>query len=255
MANLRDNLMANLRDNLRANLRDNLRDSLRDNLRDNLMANLGDSDFWGQMDLYWICYYQYPSKFLGIDYKALQSILNLWDDIGHSCGWWYPYENICFISDRPKEIHKNERGQLHKDVSPALLFRDSYCLWMLNGVEVPQYLVETNESNLDIEFYKKQTNADIKAQFVLKYGIQRMLSLGTKICDAKDNDNKWYVDSEYELYNMGSIFNRERAIFLKMKNLTTGIYHFEGVAPECNTIEDALKYRAKNRTINLKGVS
>jgi hypothetical protein len=206
------------------------------------------------MDMYWICYYQYPSKFLGINYKEFQSILNLWDNIGKSCNWWYPYENICFISDRPKEIHKNERGQLHKEGSPALLFRDSYCLWMLNGVSVPKYLVETPEGELSIESYKKETNADVKAQFILKYGIQRMLSLGDKICDAKDSFNKWYVDSEYELYNMGKVFNRERAIFLKMKNLTTGTYHFEGCHPDVRTIEEALEYRAGGRKINIERI-
>ena len=144
---------------------------------------------------------------------------------------------------------------MHHDLTPALLFRDGYCLWMLNGVSVPKYLVETPEGKLDIEFFKKETNADIKAEFIRKYGIQRMLSLGEKMCDASNSKNKWYVDSEYELYNMGKIFNRERAVFLKMKNLTTGTYHVEGVDPSCGTVEEALKYRANNRIINLQGVA
>jgi hypothetical protein len=207
------------------------------------------------MDLYWVCYYQYLSKFLGIDYGKFQSILNIWDDIGHSCGWWYPYENICFISDRPKVINKNSRGQLHKDLSPALEFRDGYCLWMLNGVSVPQYLVETPEGELDIEFFKKETNADVKAEFVRKYGIERLQGLGKKICDAKKHSNEWFRKSEYELINMGDVFGVSYAPHLKMRNLTTGIWHLEAVSPDCRTIEDALKFRSKNRNINLQGVS
>ena len=39
-----------------------------------------------------------------------------------------------------------------------------------------------------------------------------------------------------------------------MKNLTTGIYHFEGIHPDVKTIEDALKYRAKNRKIDIVGI-
>ena len=40
-----------------------------------------------------------------------------------------------------------------------------------------------------------------------------------------------------------------------MKNLTTGTYHVEGVDPSCNTVEEALKYRAKNREVKLQGVA
>ena len=81
-----------------------------------------------------------------------------------------------------------------------------------------------------------------------------MLSLGKKMDDAHKSKNQWYVDSEYELYNLGSIFNREKAVFLKMKNLTTGTYHVEGVDPSCNTVEEALKFRANNREINIVGI-
>jgi hypothetical protein len=207
------------------------------------------------MDMYWIAYYQYPSKFLGIDYKELQNTLDLWDNIGRSCNWWYPYENICFISDRPKELYKNSLGQLHADGKPALLFRDGYCLWMLNGVAVPEYLVMTPESKLDVEFFKKETNADVKAEFIRKYGIQRMTNMGKKISDSSGHDNKWYVDSEYEVWDMGSILDGSYRPYLKMRNLTTGIYHFEGIHPDCKTVEDALRYRAKNRVVNLQGVA
>jgi len=251
-ANLRVNLYANLRDNLRANLYDNLSA----NLRVNLLANLEyvSTCFWGNMDNHWIAYYQYPRKYLNLDYKELGGILDIWDDIGKSCSWWYPFENIVFVSDRPCEIHKNAKGQLHKDSTPALLFMDGYCLWMLNGVSVPKYLVETPEDKLDIDFFKKEKNADVKAEFIRKYGIERMVSLGEKICDVKEHLNEYFRASEYELYNMGGVFNRDYAPFLKMKNLTTGTWHFEGVSPECKTVEDALKFRAKNRIIKLEGV-
>ena len=146
-------------------------------------------------------------------------------------------------------------GQLHSDGSPSIEYNDGFKVWSLNGVKVPQYLAETPTEKLDLEFFKKEKNADVKAEFIKKYGVQRMLSLGKKMDDSSKSRNSWYVDSEYELYNLGSIFNRERAVFLKMKNLTTGTYHVEGVDPSCNTVNEALEYRAKNRKINLQGVA
>src|SRR4030043_179109 len=125
-ANLRENLRENLGDNLRDNLGDNLRDNLRDNLWDNLWANLvgnlGASDFSGNFGMFWLSYYVFAEKYLGVDYGCNGQLLQLWDDIGKSCGWWYPYKNICIISDRPKEI--NKKGiQLHCETGPAISYR------------------------------------------------------------------------------------------------------------------------------------
>ena len=53
---------------------------------------------------------------------------------------------------------------------------------------------------------------------------------------------------------MGNVYGKQHAPFLKMKNLTTGIYHLEGVPDDVRTIDEALKFRSKNRTIKLEGV-
>jgi len=76
-----------------------------------------------------------------------------------------------------------------------------------------------------------------------------MSDMGQKIDDWKSYDsNEWWVRSEYELIDMSSIFqNVNYAPYLKMKNLTTGIYHLEGVGPECITLEDAINYRWNGR--------
>ena len=165
-----------------------------------------------------------------------------------------PYKGICFISEKPTSIHWKD-GRLHKDGGKSVEYSDGYGLYSLNGVAVPEYLAITPEEKLDIKFFHEQKNADVKAEFIRKYGIQRMLSLGKKACDANGSDNKWYVDSEYEIWDMGNILDNTYRPYLKMKNLTTGVYHLEGIHPSCKTIEDALRFRARNRAINLQGVS
>ena len=145
------------------------------NLGDNLGDNIRNSDLWGQMDLYWICYYQFPRKYLNITYKKEYSeILDLWDNIGRSIGWWYPYENICFISDRPKEIHK--KGiRLHNEKGAALSFRDGYSLWFLNGIDVGEKIVMTPSEKLDPELALNEKNVDIQREIIRKIGAERML--------------------------------------------------------------------------------
>jgi hypothetical protein len=203
--------------------------------------------FW----LIWCGWYEY-AKSIGVEFN--NDKYDLFVNFNSEVNFIIPYKNICFISEKPLSINW-VNNRLHKDGGLAVEYSDGYGMYFLNGVKVPEYLAMTPEGELDIEFFKKENNADVKAEFIRKFGIQRMLSLGEKICDAKDNDNKWYVDSEYEIWNMGKVFNKASAPFLKMKNLTTGIYHFEGIPDNCNTIEDALKFRAKNRNINLQGVA
>lgn len=203
----------------------------------------------------WTAFYDFFQR-IGVEYdKEWQ--FDTWKEFVLNSGVFATVlcENVAFVCIRPCIVKTNSNDDLHCTNGPAIAWRDGYCEYSLNGVWVPEYLVMTPEGELNIDFFKKETNADVKAEFIRKYGIQRMLSLGEKICDAKNNDNKWYVESEYEVWNMGKIFNKKSAPFLKMKNITTGIYHFEGLPDNCNTIEDALKYRSKNRTINLQGVA
>ena len=207
--------------------------------------------FYGQFDSGYFSFYEFMFNVL--------EIKNPVEDLYSSylktteCGIIYPCDDFCVISNKPSNILMSN-GQVHSDGSPAIEYRDGFKVWSLNGVRVPQYLAETPTEKLDLEFFKKEQNADVKAEFIKKYGVQRMLSLGKKMDDAHKSKNQWYVDSEYELYNLGSIFNREKAVFLKMKNLTTGTYHVEGVDPSCNTVEEALKFRANNREINIVGI-
>ena len=232
-ANLWDNLRANLRDSLGANLGDNLRANLWDNLWDNLKKKYHGTQFWGQQDNFWVAFYQYPRKYLGLAYGKDAELLDLWDDIGRSCCWWYPYKNIVFISDRPCEIHKNERGQLHKDGGPALLFRDGYCLWMLNGVAVSQELVMTPAEEISAKSILEETNSQVRAEIIKKVGYSRIL----KDLQAEKLDEY----REYELYRIKDI-DIEPIHLCKFNCPSTGTYYALRVPPQINKAEEAIAW-------------
>ena len=216
---------------------DNLWDNLGDNLGANLRDNLWDSDFWGQMDLYWICYYTYPQLYLNIHYDdAYNTILDLWDKIGHSINWWYPYENICFISDRPKEIHK--KGiVLHNEKGSALSFRDGYSLWFLNGVDVGKEIVETPAEKLNPELLITEKNAQIRREIIRKIGANKLLQ--------KLNAKKLDCWREYELYRLENI-DIEPVHILKMSCPSTEIIYSLRVPPEITKAYEATTWCNNN---------
>ena len=129
--------------------------------------------------------------------------------------------------------------------------------YFINDIEVPKWLYVTPANELNPKDYMLLKNADIKAEFVKKIGIDKLIELGT-VVDSYENypDNEMWAKSEYKIIDMSDIklakvvsnIGRpleffEYAPYLYMKNQTTGVYHLEGLHPRCKTLYDAIKMR------------
>jgi hypothetical protein len=90
------------------------------------------------------------------------------------CGWWLPYRNLLVLSDRPREIHRDARGRLHRENGMALSYRDGWGLWALNGVAVTEQIVMRPETLTAAEI-DAERNADVRAVMVERYGYRRYL--------------------------------------------------------------------------------
>jgi hypothetical protein len=162
--------------------------------------------------------------------------LGLWNELAKSCSWWWPYQNICIMSERPLEIHK--KGiQLHKDDGAAFVSRDGYKMWYLNGVNVPQWLVETNSENIDCQEFAKISNVEVRREFLRKVGVERLCQkLGSKIINRR---------GAYELHLIDLGERVGKHPYLKMLNPSIGCWHMEAVGKECTTVEQAINFRAQ----------
>ena len=139
-------------DSLGASLRDSLRDSLRASLGDSLWASLRASlyqRFWGQHEAHWIAFYDVPRHLGLVTYSdEVSARLDLWTALARSCGWWWPYGNVCVISERPAlvktETWDAARGtvRLHSASGPAMRFRDGWPVYAWRGRQVPAWVVE-----------------------------------------------------------------------------------------------------------------
>jgi hypothetical protein len=71
---------------------------------------------------------------LGCDYISEQ-----WEAVQllvENCGYIQPFNNICFVSDRPTELIFNNDNILHAENKPAIVFSDGYQIFAYNGVEL-----------------------------------------------------------------------------------------------------------------------
>ncbi len=149
-------------------------------------------------------------------------------------GWMYPLDDICIVSDRPVELHI-QNGVLHKDGGPAIRYSDnSFIVWYLNGVAVSKEVAETKVEDLDSHILLEEPNAEVRREIVRKVGIEKVcIDLDAKVIDRQG-------DYELLILNLGD--DRKRP-YLKMKNPSIGVYHIEGVHPDCTTVESALNFR------------
>jgi hypothetical protein len=163
------------------------------------------------------------------------SKLDLWLRISQSCGWWHPFGNICFLCERPSVQSINAQGRLHLNNGPALLCRDGFPIYALNGIRMKPEHVLTTAEMLSPETVLAETNADIRRELIRKVGVERMLAkLPHKVLEKRGN---------YELLSIRLSDEVRDARYLKMINPSVGCFHVEGVAPECKTVNESLNWR------------
>jgi hypothetical protein len=178
-ASLGASLRASLWDSLRASLWDSLWDSLRASLRDSLGDSLRDS-LGGQHE-YWIALYDGTRRLGLIKYDTEETRhLDMWSRIAKSCGWWWPYDGMCIISERPEVVRMEPwpgRGEaarrLHCPDGPALRYRDGWEVYSWHGTQVPKELITGGWSTDDI---LRQPNAEVRRCAIEHRGWDRFIA-------------------------------------------------------------------------------
>ena len=168
-------------------------------------------------------------------------LLDLYDIYRQSMNFGpiWPLDTYCIVSDRPREIHRNENG-LHKDGGPAMRYSDDYQLWMLNGVRVPRWLAEKDFRQINAEDIVKIQNVEVRREGVRKLGVEKILKdLGGKLLDSDEERGYWLYDLNIPRPEGADPDIKYR--YLKMKNPSTGTYHVEGV--QGDTVRDAIHFR------------
>ena len=146
-------------------------------------------------------------------------------------------QEIIVVTQPVMQIKNNK---LHCDNGPAVDWgKEKY--FFLNGVRMNEEQVLITSEQMTPEFVMKEENAECRKELVRKFGIDRLKTLG-KVVDKKD---------DYELLDMSSVFlGLSYAPHLLMKNPSVpGVFHLEGVSPDCKTVEHAINWR-RYRDIN-----
>ncbi|GII57882.1 hypothetical protein Pth03_62710 [Planotetraspora thailandica] len=95
----------------------------------------------------WVAHYDALRRAAGVVFTPEQSRqLDLWATLARSCGWWWPREDVCVISERPVAIGTEVAGddgevRLHCSDGPAVRYADGWDVYAWHGTRVPSWVI------------------------------------------------------------------------------------------------------------------
>jgi len=122
--------------------------------------------------------------------------LDLWQDVVRSCGWWWPFEDACVVSERPLEVHlepgrREGTFRLHNSEGPALLYPDGSAVHAWHGVHVPKYVI-TGE--LEAEDWLDESNSEVRRAIAERMGYDWLLDhCGATKFASDDYGSLWRI--------------------------------------------------------------
>lgn len=126
-----------------------------------------------------------------------------------------------------RSLHRTDGPALESDIEP---------LFFLNGVLMEEHHVTTPAEKLNPSDCIKEVNVEVRRELIRKMGVELMLShLPHKSLDKR---------GDYELLRIDFPDLVDDTRYLKMLNPSIGVWHLEGVTRECNTVQQAINWRA-----------
>lgn len=73
----------------------------------------------------------------GVPYRAVDGVAA----VARSAGWWWPFEDVAVVCERPAERALDREGRLHAGDGPALAFPGGFAAYFWHGRIVPRWAV------------------------------------------------------------------------------------------------------------------
>jgi hypothetical protein len=126
---------------------------------------------YGQHDASILCFYDFFAQVCGVEECRKLEGLNL---VAQSCGWWWAYDSVAILTERPSRLSLDDRGRLHADSDWAILYPDGFGYCLVHGVEVPEHVV-LEPSKITVKEIESEQNVEVRRVMMEKYGQSRFL--------------------------------------------------------------------------------
>ncbi|MEO5873828.1 MAG: DUF6745 domain-containing protein, partial [Streptosporangiaceae bacterium] len=115
-------------------------------------------------------------------------------EVARAAGWWWPYERVVIVSERPAELHRDEPGRLHRGDGPALGYPDGFALHAWRGMPIPADFVGTLKE-LTAQRILDESNAELRRVMLEYFGYDRYLAeIGARPLHQDATGVLWRID-------------------------------------------------------------
>lgn len=152
----------------------------------------------GQHEAAWQAEFDVHQRLFGARFSPVdRELLDVWEDLTRSTGWWWPREDVCVMADRPVAVHTNEDFLLHNDNGPALAFADGSAAHAWRGTLVPRWVIEAPTAELALA----ERNVEVRRCAIERIGWERFIADArlTLLGSAPDPGNPGF---DLLLYNL-----------------------------------------------------
>jgi Domain of unknown function (DUF6745) len=116
--------------------------------------------------------------------------------VARSAGWWWPYERVVILTERPLAVHRDNLGRLHHGDGPALSYPDGWGLHAWRGMPIPA-AVAAQLPHLTVEQIRDEANAEVRRVMLEHFGFDRYLQAsGARELGRDESGILWRVELE-----------------------------------------------------------
>ncbi|GAA3867542.1 hypothetical protein GCM10022243_36630 [Saccharothrix violaceirubra] len=179
-----------------------LGDLVRGRIAGYVRAELGDTVglcWYGQQEADWLAWFSVLEVLRErAVHPEVMAGLEPWAVLARSCGWWWPRNGRCVISERPTAIHVDAGGEPlpHNAFGPAIEYADGFAVYAWHGTRVPAWVIDDPTPDR----IAAERNAEVRRCAVENLGWQDFLDGGglTLVATAPDPGNAGNLLSLYD---------------------------------------------------------
>lgn len=156
-----------------------------------------DAACYGHHDSGWLCFYDFFKEEIKLD--CVNELSNL-IELSKVCGWWYPFDTLCVIEERPKlKMQDMPDGSgmkwCHSEDSLAIEYPDGWGIAIVEGKRIPNSKWITNPESITIDDINNTNDNDLLSVLIERYGWGRYMSdINAEAIDSREN----YIDNTLE---------------------------------------------------------
>ena len=199
--------------------------SVRDSVRDS---------GYGQHDANWLAFYLFFREQCGL--TAQTEKLTGYFEQAQTAGWYLPHQHICWVSERHHILVRDDRGRLHCETSPAVMYPDGWAIYAWHGVRVPANIIGERDK-ITVGSILKEQNTEVRRVMRNLYGNDRFM------IDAGANEVDHAVEHGATLLALQLPGDPVEIRMMRLTCPSTGSVYFERVPPDVRTALEGLSWR------------